>query len=332
MYLFKSDSLRPEFNLAVEEYLVTSGKYSDHPILFLWQNENTIVVGRNQNTAAEIHQKHVALDDVTVIRRNTGGGTVFHDLGNLNYSLIYTDERDLSKDLFKETISPVIDCLNKLGVPANLRGKNDIEAAGKKISGNAMWKHKNRTLHHGTLLFNVDLEKLNSYLNIDKTKLISKNTKSVSSRVTNIKDFLPQNYKMNDFINDLINYFAELDEITWISLDHKDTTEIKNIQKNKYESEEWNFNKNSTFSYINKTRFDGKGAIEVMLNIDNNHIVEAKIYGDFLGSQGTEDLETKLINTKYAYNNISDILESVDLKNIFGELFTKEDVLNLIIE
>lgn len=329
MLVYNTNLINPYYNLATEEYLTKTEKYSE-PILMLWQNDNSIIVGRNQNSIQEINSHETSRDNVHVVRRNTGGGTVYHDLGNLNFSLIYTEEKELGKNLFAETIQPVIDCLNRLGVKASIRGKNDIEVDGKKISGNAMWKHNNRVLHHGTLLFKTDLSKLNKYLNVDKTKIESKKIKSNSSRVANINDFVE--LSIDDFKKELIKMFSENSEVKEITFTKEEMEEIKKLSEEKYMSDDWNYSKSGHYTYKNKMRIEGKGTVEVLLEINEGKIKLAKFYGDFLGSAGTDILEKKLLETNYKIQDIKDVLEKENLKHIFGELFTLEEILNLIIQ
>lgn len=329
MFFYKSENVDPKYNLAIEEYLTTSKKYKDQ-ILFLWQNDNTIVIGRNQNVLEEVDLKTAKQDKITVIRRNTGGGAVFHDLGNLNFSIIYTSDNNPA-DMFVQMLEPVIKTLNQMGVNAIFSGRNDITLNDKKISGNAMWKYENRFLQHGTILFDVNLEKLNRYLLVNKEKILSKNIKSVSARVTNINAEIKKPITVKEFISQLLQTYANNKEIQKLVLNDEDKKLIFELYNKKYNNEEWTFKKHTTFTYQNKKWYENKGSVEVFLNIVNNTIIDAKIYGDFLGFEGTEILEKKLIGLDYNFKTIKYCLEQVDIKKIFGQNFINLDILNLLI-
>ncbi|QHX37027.1 lipoate--protein ligase [Spiroplasma sp. BIUS-1] len=331
MFIYKTSCVDPAFNLATEEYFVKSKKYSE-PILFLWQNDNTIVVGRNQNAAWEINLQNAQKDSVNIVRRNSGGGTVFHDLGNMNFSIIYTDTENKAVSLFSSMLEPVIETLNKLKVPAKFSGRNDIELNGKKISGNAMWKHEDRFLQHGTILFNANLEKLTNYLTVDRAKILSKNIKSIAARVTNINSEVEEKIDIESFMNQLIETYKGLNEIKTIELTNEEIQEIKELSESKFKNDDWNFAKNADFDYRNKTRLEGKGSIEVLLKIEKGIIMDAKFYGDFLGFQGTEEIEKKLIGSKYETFELENILNGSNLKSVFGENFTTQDILDLLIQ
>ena len=188
MILLVSNSTDASFNLALEELLTS---FFSEEIIMLWRNRNAVIVGRNQNTAAEIDPGFVRENDIQVIRRMTGGGAVYHDLGNINYTIV-ANERQLDPEAFARNASPVLEVLKKLGLPAEFSGRNDIQIDGKKISGSAKTVLNDRTLFHGTLLFSADLSMLGKVLTPDPEKIQAKGIKSVRSRVANIRDFLPE--------------------------------------------------------------------------------------------------------------------------------------------
>ncbi|AKU79703.1 lipoate--protein ligase [Spiroplasma turonicum] len=331
MYIYRTDCVDPKYNLATEEYLTKSNKFEE-PILFLWQNDNTIVVGRNQNAASEINLQSAESDNVNIIRRNTGGGTVFHDLGNMNFSIIYTDKENKGVSMFSQMLEPVIETLNRLGVKAEFSGRNDIVLNGKKISGNAMWKYKDRFLQHGTILFNANLDKLTKYLTVDRAKILSKNIASIAARVTNINSEVDEKIDIMVFWDELINTYKKNDSVKNLELTSNDIEEIKSIYENKYKDPNWTFTKNANFDYVNKTRLEGKGSFEIYMNVIDNKIKNIKIFGDFLGYFGTETLEDKLVNVEYKASEIKKVIESLNIKDIFGENIEVQDILNLLIE
>ncbi|ATQ35201.1 lipoate--protein ligase [Mesoplasma entomophilum] len=329
--LFISKSNDPAYNLAVEEYL-TYQYVTNDPILYIWQNSNTIVVGRNQNTYAEINIAEAMKDEVKIIRRNTGGGTVFHDMGNVCYSLIVNNDKN-SQSNFEIALQPIIQYLRSEGLNANFSGRNDIEIDGYKISGNAQLKTITKILQHGTLLFDVELPRILKYLNVDPEKIKHQKVKSKPARVANIKAILTENEKeieLNDFIENVINSYTKNDEVKWIEFNDSEKESINELFEEKYCSREWTFAKNEDFEISNKKYLETKGLIEIKTNVDKGKITNIKIYGDFLGYTGTEALEFALINTDYDYHAVKNILDKFSLKEIFGDNFEAEDILNLL--
>ncbi|AVN63408.1 lipoate--protein ligase [Mesoplasma florum] len=329
--LFISKSNDPAYNLAVEEYLTYLYQTND-PILYIWQNSNTIVVGRNQNTYAEINITEAMKDEVKIMRRNTGGGTVFHDMGNVCYSLIVNNDKN-SQSNFEIALQPIIQYLRSEGLNANFSGRNDIEIDGYKISGNAQLKTNNKILQHGTLLFDVELPRILKYLNVDPEKIKHQKVKSKPARVANIKALLEginKNIELTDFINNIINSYTKNEETKWIEFSETDELAINKCFEEKYQSRDWTFAKNENFEISNKKYLESKGLTEIKINVDKGKIQNIKIYGDFLGYIGTEALEFSLLNVNYDYHSVKNILDKFALKEIFGDNFEAEDILNLI--
>ncbi|AHI53333.1 lipoate--protein ligase [Spiroplasma culicicola] len=331
MYIYRTDCVDPKYNLATEEYLTRSLKF-DEPILFLWQNDNTIVVGRNQNAAWEINLQQAEADNVNVIRRNTGGGTIFHDLGNMNFSIIYTDKENTAVSMFSTMLEPVIETLNRMGVAAQFSGRNDIVLNEKKISGNAMWKEGQRFLQHGTILFNANLDKLTKYLTVDRAKILSKNIKSIAARVTNINSEVEHKIEIKDFMDELIKTYETKNEVKELVLEQQDIKAIEDLCESKYRDPNWTYAKNATFTYQNKVRIEGKGGVDVLAQIVDGKILDVKFYGDFLGFAGTEKLEQSLINVEYKTKDIKIVLEQNNIQAIFGDNFVIQDILDLLIQ
>ncbi|PPE04826.1 lipoate protein ligase A [Entomoplasma ellychniae] len=322
----------PSYNLALEEYLTYHFKTND-PILYIWQNANTIVVGRNQNTYAEININEAMKDNVHIIRRNTGGGTVFHDMGNVCYSLIVNNDKN-TETSFADVLKPIIKYLQSENLNANFSGRNDIEIDGYKISGNAQLKSKEKVLQHGTLLFDVELPKILKYLNVDPEKIKHQKVKSKPARVANIKRLLTdinKDVSLEAFIEGVIKSYTVNEEVKWIKLNSNQQDIVTNLWENKYKLREWTFGKNEDFELSKKAYLETKGLLEIKLNIDKGNISKIKIYGDFLGYEGTEELEKHLTNISYDYQQIKNVLNDFDLKQIFGEAFEIEDILGLIL-
>lgn len=329
--LFISNSNDPAINLATEEYL-TYTYNCDEPIVFIWQNANTIVVGRNQNTHAEINTQKVNADNVTVVRRNTGGGSVFHDMGNICYSIIIKNSQN-EDDGFENLLQPILKFLKTQDLNAQFTGRNDIQIDGFKISGNAKLKTNNKTLLHGTLLFDVDLTKLGQYLIVNEEKIKHQKVKSKSSRVKNMKEFLQEqgkNITIKDFYQLLIDFYRQNSEFTEAFLTNNEKQLIESLANQKYRNWEWVFGKNSDFTFSNTKYLEGKGLIQINMTIQDGIIKDVKIFGDFLGYLGTEQVETKLINAKYEKAELTKILTTINLSEIFSPNFEVQDLLDLI--
>lgn len=316
-----SNSLNPYYNLALEEYIFkTAGTLED--FIILWQNDNTIVVGRHQNTIEEINSDYVQENNINVVRRITGGGAVYHDLGNLNFSFITGYDKNDMIDYKKYTI-PVINALKKLDIDAELSGRNDLTIDGKKFSGNAQSMHKGRILHHGTLLFDSNLDILGKGLNVQADKIQSKGIKSVRSRVTNIKDYLKKDIDVSGFKELLLRNLFDNNELEEYCLSEDDINNINKLKESKYNTWEWNYGKSPKFNFKNSKRF-ANGKLEILLNVNNGHIAECKIYGDFLALCGVDELEEKIKGLKYEKSTIEELLKEINLTQYFGNITLDE--------
>ncbi|MBS5082175.1 MAG: lipoate--protein ligase [Clostridiales bacterium] len=315
-------------NLALEEYFFyhkTAG-YPDADMLILWQNENSIIIGKHQNTLEEINEEAVEKYGTKVVRRNTGGGTVFHDLGNLNFSFITTENEDMDIS-YERFLEPVIGALKTLGVPAVKSGRNDITADGKKISGNAQAQHQNRILHHGTLLFCADLAKATELLKVSQDKLSSKGVKSVKSRIGNIIDFLDEpGMNVLQFRDYLRTYLeTEAGGITKVEITPGILAETEELALHKYGSRDWNYGRSPMFNHRKEKRFvNGKVTVEML--IKKGMITACKISGDFLSLCPASDIEDMLIGLEYRRETVEGVLEHVPLVKYFGKI-TKDELM-----
>ncbi|WHQ36819.1 lipoate--protein ligase [Spiroplasma sp. SV19] len=326
MICFKNPSTDVYFNLALDEYLLKSNIKDN--IFFLWKNSNTIVIGRNQNTIEEINLQAVETDKVNVVRRITGGGAVYQDDGNLCFSIIVDKDNEIAKN-YESILQPIINVLQKLGLNAKFAGKNDIEIDGKKISGNAQIRYKDRLLHHGTILFDVDLSKMQKYLNVDQSKIVSKGIKSIPARVTNIRPLLENDITIDQFMNFIMKELLA-QGTTVVDLPSDIIAAANKLADEKYRTWDWNFGNSPEFSYQNKIRYEGKGTVDVRLNVNEGKITNIKFYGDFLGSGGTNHLEALLTGCEYSPEKIKIELLKSDIKEIFGEKFETQEILDVI--
>lgn len=308
---FSSD---PYFNLAMEEY-VLKHLNSLEKIFFLWQDDPTIVVGRNQNTIEEINQEFIKAKGINVVRRMTGGGAVYHDLGNLNFTFIVSDEDNTGFD-FEKFTRPVIKSLARIGIKAENNGRNDITIEGKKFSGNAQCRYKNRVLHHGTLLFNSSQEDMVAALNVSEDKFISKGIKSVRSRVTNIAEHLQKDMSIKEFRDLLKHDFWNEDgsENFEYQLSEMDLEKINELRKHKYKTWEWVYGHSPAFNVKNAKRFDW-GKIEVRLDVKRGIIEKCKFYGDFFNEGDIDELASKLIGLSFQEKVVKDALKEFNLSD-----------------
>ncbi len=314
----------PYFNLALEEYLLRekNGEY-----FVLWRDEPCIVVGKNQNTLSEINEEYIKKHDIKVVRRQSGGGAVFHDLGNLNFTFIVEDDGKKFND-FQTFVIPIIGVLNELGVKAEFSGRNDLLIDGKKFSGNAQCKYKNRVMHHGTLLFSSDIVNLSDALISKPIKFSDKAVKSVSSRITNISEHLQESFSVIDFKNKIFEYIdkEEKDKVI-TTLDNKEIEEVKNLVKTKYETRFLTASISPKYNFYNEKKLS-IGTIELSIDVEKGIMQHIKIFGDFFGEGNIENIEKALIGKKHNTKEIHSVIDNINMKKYFGNI-KKEDFIEL---
>ncbi|MGN1387256.1 MAG: lipoate--protein ligase [Bacillus sp. (in: firmicutes)] len=317
----------PRINLAIEEYALKN-LGEDESYLLFYINEPSIIIGKNQNTIEEINTEYVESNGIKVVRRLSGGGAVYHDLGNLNFSFITKDDGD-SFHNFQKFTEPVIKALEKMGVKAEISGRNDIMAEGRKISGNAQFSTKGKMFSHGTLLFNSEMDHIVSALKVRKDKIESKGIKSIRSRVANISEFLKEPMSIEQFRLELLkNIFEGASEVPEYVLTEEDWKKIYKLSEERYQTWDWNYGKSPKFNVQNSKRFP-VGLIEFRLEVNKGIIESCKIYGDFFGVGDVADIEKKLIGVLYEKEAVTEALNEFDLKHYFGNV-TTEDIVNTI--
>lgn len=325
MLYLETGSFDPTWNLAFEEYALEKLRQED--ILILWRNDRSVIIGRNQNTLQEIDPAFVEAQGIQVVRRNTGGGAVYHDLGNLNYSFITDAVQD--DPLYAEKfVRPIVEALQRLGLDACASGRNDILVDGKKVSGTARQISKGRILHHGTLLFDTDSAMLGGALNPDRSKFESKGVKSVRSRVGSIRSALKQDMQMAEFM-EFIRGALGAESLRSASLRPAEIAAIKALQAEKYNTWEWNFGHSPKFDMQCRRRFAG-GILDIRATIKNGAVESIRIYGDYLCTADVGELEALLCGCPLKEEALSARLGNIDLVPYLGSVTAGELILTLL--
>lgn len=289
-------STDPYFNIATDEFIF---KHLKEDVFMLWQNDNAIIVGKHQNALAEINLDYVKKKNIHVVRRLSGGGAVYHDMGNLNFSFAHTGS-DASKMVdFRKYTQPIIDVLQSLGVNATFEGRNDLMIDGKKFSGNAEHVVGKRILHHGTLLFSSEMRDVSGALKINPLKYKGRATKSVPKRVTNILDHLETPISLEAFRDKIMAHIvATHDDCRMYEFSEEDLATIQTIIDEKYATWDWNFGYSPEYDLTQGIRTDA-GTIEIHMNVADGKITGIKLLGDFFHIKPVEELEEKLIGCKH---------------------------------
>ncbi len=312
LYCLESSSFNPYHNLAVEEALLEQAR--DCAILYLWQNENTVVIGKNQNAWKECRIAALEAQGGHLARRRSGGGAVFHDLGNLNFTILLPQaDYDLSKQLL------VIEtAMASLGIPAQRSGRNDILAEGKKFSGNAFYKNGIAAYHHGTLLISADLENLNRYLSPSQLKLRAKAVDSVRSRVTNLQEFVPD-LTISQVKQALKAAFSSVYGLPLENLPELDHAKVEALALHNA-SREWNQGDSRPFSCTVEGRFSW-GCVEIALDVSGGRVTAAKVFTDAMESDWVAPLEKALTGCAFDHAALmSATQEFPDIPSLFSQM------------
>lgn len=286
----------PAWNLAAEQ-VVFDCMPRDRNYLMLWQNDNAIIIGKYQNTAAEINTEYVHAHGIRVVRRLSGGGAVFHDLGNLNFTFITDADRTGGVDL-KPFCEPVVRALARFGVRAEIDGRNDITVDGKKFSGNAQYRREGRVMHHGTILFDSRLETVQEALRVDAEKIRSKGISSVRSRVTNIRPYLPEGTSLEDFKRALLEEIAQGGKTEFLSFTAQQEEAILRLKKERYDTRAWNYASSPSCTLLKQKRIEGCGKLELYVTVEKDRIAELEIRGDFFAAEDPSVLARCLLGCR----------------------------------
>ncbi len=298
MKYIENESKDPRFNLALEEVLFNSLKEEEGYFL-LWQNEPSVIVGRFQNTLEEINEDIVREKGIHVVRRISGGGAVYHDQGNLNFTFILRT-RDIPRFDYREMTEPVAMALQELGAGACFNSRNDLLIDGLKFSGNAQYARRGRFLHHGTILFDSDLDMLGEVLNADPEKYRSKGVKSVRSRVTNVRPFLTKDVDLEEFRQVIAHTSSKRwPNLRKVPLDDDTKSRAEALSVEKYGTWDWNFGNSPDFDVRRQNRFDF-GKVDIRMRVEKGKIVQCRIYGDFFGNGEIGGLEDSLRGVNFS--------------------------------
>jgi len=326
-YILNS-STDPYYNLALEEYCLKNVDM-DEDYFLLWQNAPSIIVGKNQNTFEEINPKFVDENNIHVARRISGGGAVYHDFGNLNFTFVANIEDAATVD-FKKYAMPIIEALKTLGINADLSGRNDITIDGKKISGNAQRMYRKKLMQHGTLLFDVNIHDLVDSLNVKMDKITSKGIKSVRSRVTNIKEHLNREIDIKDFWELIHQYLSEDGRSEEILLTDDEKAEIKKMRDQRFSTWDWNYGVSPKFDIVNEKRFPG-GKIEFAALVEEGVVDSIRFFGDYLGIRPVEPVEESLKGKKFDIETVRETLEGFTISEYFGKI-TIDELIEVMFE
>ncbi|MBE6983272.1 MAG: lipoate--protein ligase [Ruminococcaceae bacterium] len=319
------DSIDPAFNLALEEYVFESLS-QDYNYFILWQNDCTVVIGRHQNTFSEVNEAFLREKGIRVVRRLSGGGAVYHDLGNLNFTFIQ-DAAGKAPDLAL-FCHPVAKAIRALGANAQVNGRNDITVDGQKFSGNAQYVKNGRVMHHGTLLFDSKLENASNALRPDIEKIKAKGVASVRSRITNLKPLLPPGTTLENFREALLKALFEKEQMEVYSLTDGDIAAITALKESRYDTWAWNWGASPACDMTLSGRVEGCGRIELRFRVEKGRIAEAALFGDFFSSGDLTALTDSFLGQPATAEGFQTATEKADVSCIVG--LTKEALLDIL--
>lgn len=322
MNILRSSTSNPAFNLATEEFLMNS-QYDNW--FYLYINAPSIIVGKHQNSLAEINVDYVKENGVIVIRRTTGGGAVFHDPGNLNFTFIMKEHSGETAD-FRKYTQPIIDVLQAMDVDAKFEGRNDMTIEGKKFSGNAKAFYNGKILQHGTLLFNSTLPNLSQALKLNPLKYRDKAVKSISSRVTNISEHLKHDITLEEFEKRIVDHVRTMyADAKVYELTEEDRAAIQKLVDEKYGTWDWNFGNSPKYNFQKGIKTSG-GHVEVNLEVRKGQIEDVKIFGDFFNTRDVSELENLLRGAPHEREKIRDVLSTVGIEKYLNNVTVDEFV------
>lgn len=323
MKLFNLLTHDPKINLSSEFYILTDEKYKNDDIVIFWKNKNTIVIGKNQNIESEVNLIFAKENNVNIVRRFSGGGAVYQDDGNCCFTFIKRNQKNSFE--FKKSLNDIIEFFKKINLNATFSGRNDILLDNKKISGNAVYFFKNDYMIHGTLLFDLDIEKMVKLLSVDKTKLISKGIESIKSRVTNIKNYYSKS--VDNFYRDFINFFEDKYKTNCKNVNFENNENVSKINNERFGNKNWIYGRNLESNFINKIKTKN-GLLQINLFVENNKIKDLQFFSDSLLALDINEFRNYFINQEWEIENIKKISKNIDLNQILEDL-TEDELIQL---
>ena len=315
MRFLTNPSTDPWYNMSFDEYCLEQYP-SDDSFFYLWRNRPSVIIGLNQNAYSEVNLGYLQAHDIRLARRVTGGGAVYHDLQNLNYTII-------GRDVLPQ---PVVDALRSLGVPAELTGRNDIFVDGRKVSGYARRLWRDRQIIHGTLMYDVDLDTLARALDVPGSKLAAKGIASVRSRVANLKDYLPQ-FTSLDALQAALQEILSAGDVE-LPFGEERRAAVRRLSEEKFSTWDWIYGQSRTAQIVRSGRL-ACGTIEVQLSLDSGVIREAAFRGDFLGGRPAQELAGRLVGLRFERTALQQILNAAQVADYFDGV-KAEDLLALL--
>lgn len=328
MRYLKNDNTDPYFNMAFDEYALEQLPL-DEPLFYLWQNRPAVIIGLNQDAYNEVNLEYLREHDIALVRRVTGGGAVYHDFGNLNYTIVGRSA-DLNRD-YPEYTRHMLRALQSLGIEAALSGRNDILVSGRKVSGYAKRVYKDRLMVHGTLMYNVDLETLERVLNPPMDKLNAKGIASVRSRVTNLSEYLPSVTDIDDFRIHIERHLSNNYHDTEVTLSNEQLQVVSSMAQQKFMTEKWNFHRiapKRDKELIKYTQRLTCGMVSMQLQVEDGLITSCLLSGDFIGNLPPQHLEHALIGLRYDRDDLYRSLSSMNIRDYFDGV-TADELLHL---
>ena len=319
------DSADAKFNFALEKYAMEELNIASSYFLF-WRTTPTLMIGRYQNTLAEINMPYAREHDINIVRRVTGGGTIYTDPNGWQFSFIVRQPGERRIE-FASFTKPILEAMHALGVDAQHTGRNDLTIDGKKFSGNAQYVRRDVVLHHGSLLFDTDLEALVRALSVDDEKIISKGIQSVRQRVTNIADYLPRKMTSLEFRDVMLSFL--LKEMDTYVLTERDIRRVMELRASLFDKWEWNFGNDPKFNVTREGRFAG-GKFTARAFVENGRVSDIHFYGDFFAKEGLEQLQSALVGCRYEPEAVRAALTAANAPDYFFQI-TLDEILSCII-
>lgn len=330
MLYLESQNTDPHWNLALEQ-VVFDRLDRGEQYCMLWQNDNAIIVGKHQNTAGEINAAFMEEHGISVVRRLSGGGAVYHDLGNLNFTFVTDADGERAFD-FAAFCRPVAAALESFGVRVQISGRNDMTIDGKKFSGNSQYVKRGRVLHHGTILYDSNLEMVSQALKVSGDKLESKGIQSVRSRVTNVLPYMHQPISVREFHGALRDFLFQELHLTSYTLTPEDLAAVEELRQNRYSRWDWNYGSSPAYRLHKERRVEGCGKLEVYLDVEKQGVLrDIAFYGDYFSSRDAGELAELLRGRRMEEGDLGDALADVELGAFFHGI-SRDEFMKILLQ